>query len=187
MFSTTLPSPLGELTVVARSLADEIRPTASGVDVGTADRLGIAGIYFEDHSKPPNPAYFGDWVAPDSHPLFLDLSAQLAAYFRSELTQFELPLAPRGDDFQLQVWKIISTIPFGETTSYGAIATQLGNRHLAQAVGGAVGKNPISIVVPCHRVVGSTGALTGFAGGIPRKRYLLELEEPESESSARLF
>lgn len=183
MFSTVIPSPLGDLTVVARAADHDIDGAATAQTQG----LGIAGIYFEGHSKQPDPAHFGEWVAPDSHAVFELVATQLDEYFRAERTEFAVPLAPRGDEFQLSVWRILRTIPFGETTSYGTIATQLGNSHLAQAVGGAVGRNPISIIVPCHRVVGANGSLTGFAGGLPRKRFLLELEEPEAESAARLF
>jgi methylated-DNA-[protein]-cysteine S-methyltransferase len=94
------------------------------------------------------------------------------------LERFDLPLDFRGTDFQKQVWAALLTIPFGETRSYGAIARQIGRPSASRAVGAANGRNPISIVAPCHRVIGSGGALTGFAGGIEVKRFLLELESP---------
>jgi methylated-DNA-[protein]-cysteine S-methyltransferase len=96
-------------------------------------------------------------------------------------------LAAEGDAFQRAVWDIVHDIPFGETTTYGRIAEQLGDRTLAQKVGQAVGANPLSIFVPCHRVLGSNGSLTGYAGGLSRKKALLELEEPAQVSAGRLF
>ncbi len=101
---------------------------------------------------------------------------QLAAYFAGELTRFELTLAPQGTPFQQQVWQALQTIEYGETTSYGQLAQQLGRPTGARAVGHANGKNPIAIVIPCHRVIGKSGKLTGYAGGLDRKRALLTLE-----------
>jgi len=101
---------------------------------------------------------------------------ELRAYFAGERFEFDLPLAPRGTSFQLQVWQALRTIPYGRTTSYGAIAREIGRPSGPRAVGLATGRNPIGIIVPCHRVVGSTGALTGYAGGIERKEWLLALE-----------
>jgi methylated-DNA-[protein]-cysteine S-methyltransferase len=101
---------------------------------------------------------------------------QVDAYFAGTRTRFELPLAPRGTAFQQSVWQALTTIPFGQTRTYGGIAAQLGRPTASRAVGAANGQNPIAIVIPCHRVIGSTGALTGFGGGIHRKQQLLELE-----------
>ncbi|HEX8104378.1 MAG TPA: methylated-DNA--[protein]-cysteine S-methyltransferase [Solirubrobacteraceae bacterium] len=101
---------------------------------------------------------------------------QLDAYFAGERTDFDLPLAPSGTGFQLRVWAALRTIPYGETTSYGALAAQIGAPGAARAVGLANGRNPVSIVVPCHRVIGAGGALTGYGGGLERKRTLLDLE-----------
>jgi methylated-DNA-[protein]-cysteine S-methyltransferase len=112
---------------------------------------------------------------------------QLSEYFAGERTVFTLPLAPHGDAFQLKVWELLRTIPYGQTRSYGQLARELGDPHLAQAVGYANGRNPISIVVPCHRVVGADGSLVGYAGGLERKRFLLELEEPPEAKAAKLF
>ena len=101
---------------------------------------------------------------------------QLTAYFAGELDTFDLPLAPRGTPFQRTVWAALQEIPYGETTSYGELAEQIGRPNAARAVGLANGKNPIGIIVPCHRVVGSGGDLTGYGGGLARKQYLLDFE-----------
>jgi methylated-DNA-[protein]-cysteine S-methyltransferase len=111
----------------------------------------------------------------------------LSDYLAGKRAEFELPLAAEGDAFQRVVWDIVARIPHGETTTYGRIAEQLGDRSLAQQVGQTVGANPLCIFVPCHRVVGVNGSLTGYAGGLKRKQALLELEEPAQVSAARLF
>ncbi len=108
---------------------------------------------------------------------FLDIREQLAAYFEGELKEFNLPLAPEGTEFQMNVWKELRKIPYGETRSYGDIASVLGNPGASRAVGSANGRNPIVIIQPCHRVIGSSGKLTGFAYGVDMKRSLLELEK----------
>lgn len=101
---------------------------------------------------------------------------QLAEYFAAERTRFELDLRPAGTDFQRRVWAAIADIPYGQTATYGQIAEQLGVPRSARAVGAATGRNPLSVVVPCHRVVGASGQLTGYAGGLDRKRWLLDFE-----------
>lgn len=165
MTHTRIPTPIGELLLVA-------------------DGDALTGLYFPAHRYPPTP----DAIGPDGDDeVFATTAAQLAEYFAGERTDFELPLAPRGDEFSQRVWDILRAIPYGETTTYGTIARSLGNPALAQRVGQAVGHNPISIIVPCHRVLGADGSLTGFAGGLERKRYLLELEEPAAASAERLF
>lgn len=116
----------------------------------------------------------GEWVRDDER--LADARAQLESYFDGRLTRFELPLAPRGTPFQLRVWNALSDIPFGATMSYGELADAIGHRGAARAVGAANGANPIAIVVPCHRVIGADGTLTGYGGGIERKKYLLEHE-----------
>ena len=132
------------------------------------------------------------WMAepPDTEPLgarddagFADVSAQLAEYFAGERTAFDLAFRASGNPLQLAVWELISAIPYGATRSYGELARDLGDRTLAQAVGTACGRNPLPVVVPCHRVVGADGSLVGFGGGLPRKRFLLDLEHREE----RLF
>lgn len=107
---------------------------------------------------------------------FARVRKQLAAYFGGELRDFDLPLAPTGAPFEQRVWRMLRTIPYGTTTTYGAIARGLGTPNAARAVGAANGRNPIAIVIPCHRVIGSTGGLTGYGGGLARKRLLLDLE-----------
>ena len=110
------------------------------------------------------------------HRILLETERQLKEYFAGTRTQFELPLKPRGTDFQMKVWRALREIPFGETRSYLNLATAVGSSKASRAVGSATGKNPLSIVVPCHRVVGSDGSLTGFAGGLDKKAQLLALE-----------
>lgn len=113
----------------------------------------------------------------DDHPLLRRAVEQLTAYFARELRTFDLPLAPRGSEFQTRVWQELARIPYGETTSYGEIAHRLGHTNAAsRAVGLANGKNPIPVVIPCHRVIGANGSLTGYAGGLERKQTLLDLE-----------
>jgi methylated-DNA-[protein]-cysteine S-methyltransferase len=101
---------------------------------------------------------------------------QLEAYFAGELREFDLPLAPQGTPFQREVWSALREIPYGGTTSYGELAASVGRPHAARAVGAANGRNPIAVVIPCHRVIGASGALTGYGGGLGRKRLLLDLE-----------
>lgn len=112
---------------------------------------------------------------------------QLNAYFAGELTEFDVELDLRGTDFQQRVWKALLTIPYGETRSYGEIADQIGAPGAARAVGLANGHNPIAIIVPCHRVIGASGKLTGYGGGINRKRALLELEKSRAPADLTLF
>ena len=153
----------------------------------TASRLGLSGIYFTGQKYEPE--VLDAW---SSDPDLESLSAacrQLDEYFRGARTRFDLPLDPRGTPFQMSVWRALRDIPFGETTTYGSVARQLGAPAATRAVGAAVGRNPISIVVPCHRVLGSDGSLTGYAGGLDRKRALLALERPGAirPSSYSLF
>lgn len=115
-----------------------------------------------------------------------EAGAQLTEYFSGKRRTFDLPLAREGTPFQQDVWAAMETIPFGETVSYGELARLAGRPRAMRAVGGACGRNPIPIVVPCHRVVGSDGSLTGFGGGLPRKVFLLELEAREAASGRRL-
>jgi methylated-DNA-[protein]-cysteine S-methyltransferase len=151
---TVAGSPLGDLTLVASDGS-------------------LTGLYFRHHWYRPDPASFG--TRDDTG--FGDVTGQLGEYFAGQRTEFDLPLDPRGDGFQQLVWKLISRIPYGQTTSYGDLARQLGGGVLAKDVGQAVGRNPLSVIVPCHRVVGKDGQLTGYAGGLARKRFLLDLEQ----------
>ncbi len=109
--------------------------------------------------------------------LFAEAAAQLGAYFRGELKEFDLKLNPRGTDFQKKVWGLLREIPLGQTITYGELAAKTGNPKASRAVGAANGKNPLPIVIPCHRVIGSNGKLTGFAGGLAAKKALLKLEK----------
>jgi methylated-DNA-[protein]-cysteine S-methyltransferase len=112
----------------------------------------------------------------DSYPLLLEAGEQLMAYFAGKLREFRLPLEMKGTDFQLRVWNLLLQIPYGETRNYGDLARALGAPAAVRAVGGANGANPVAIVVPCHRVIGANGTLTGYGGGLPLKRRLLDLE-----------
>ncbi|MBO1267975.1 methylated-DNA--[protein]-cysteine S-methyltransferase [Arthrobacter cavernae] len=164
---TIIDSPLGQLTLVA--------------DGGI-----LKGIFFEGHWHMPPPEYFGTAVPPED-PVLARAAAELDEYFHGERTGFDFPYKASGNPFQEKVWARLDLIPFGETVSYGEIAAELGDPNLAQAVGSAVGRNPLSIVVPCHRVVGRDGSLTGYAGGLENKRFLLDLEEPAAVKESKLF
>jgi methylated-DNA-[protein]-cysteine S-methyltransferase len=150
-----VPSPVGALTLVA---TDE----------------GLAAILWE--ADRPSRVPLTIWAEENSHPVLVETERQLAEYFAGRRKEFSLQLDPSGTPFQRKVWRALLTIPYGETRSYAQIARQIGNPTAARAVGAANGRNPISIVTPCHRVVGSTGALTGFAGGLDVKAHLLAFE-----------
>jgi len=139
-----------------------------------ANEKGLAALYRENNQ--PHHAPFSDSTEEPHHPLLLEAEKQLTEYFQKRRQEFSLPLNPSGTEFQKKVWTALSTIPFGETRSYGEVAKQIGNMKAARAVGAANGRNPILIVIPCHRVVGASGELTGFAGGLPAKKLLLNLE-----------
>ena len=111
---------------------------------------------------------------------FAECKRQLQEYFAGTLREFDIPLAPRGTEFQLQVWNALRSIPYGETVSYGDLARQIGRPTASRAVGAANGKNPIPVIIPCHRVIGSNGTLTGFGGGLDSKRFPLDLETSNS-------
>lgn len=150
----THESPVGPLTLV--------------VDEGL-----LLGCHFANADALPEPT-------PRAKDALLDETRrQLDAWFAKKRTTFALPLAPRGTDFQRAVWNALRTIPFGETASYLELAKKVGNAKAVRAVGGANGANPIPIIIPCHRVIGANGSLTGFGGGLERKRFLLEHESPQ--------
>jgi methylated-DNA-[protein]-cysteine S-methyltransferase len=138
----------------------------------------LTNLRMVDQTYEPDRA---DW-SPDPR-AFDDAVEQLIAYFAGELTDFDIELELRGTEFQRRVWNALRTIPYGETRSYGEIAEQIGAPGSARAVGWANGHNPIAIVVPCHRVIGANGSLTGFGGGLDRKRALLELEKQGENST----
>ena len=135
---------------------------------------GLAAVLWEN--DPPARVRLTIDGQDDRHPVLVETERQLREYFEGRRTSFALPLDPAGTAFQQKVWKALLTIPFGETRSYAQIACQVGNARATRAVGAANGRNPLSIVAPCHRVIGSNGALTGFAGGLDVKKYLLSME-----------
>jgi len=137
-----------------------------------ADDSGLRHIEFRDNR---HPADTGDWHGGDNA-ILQATEAQLAEYFAGTRTTFDLPLAPRGPDFQVAVWRELARIPFGTTISYAQLALRMGNANAMRAVGAANGRNPLPIVLPCHRVIGADGALVGFGGGLPVKEFLLRLE-----------
>ncbi|MGL6237160.1 MAG: methylated-DNA--[protein]-cysteine S-methyltransferase [Segniliparus sp.] len=147
------------------------------------DDLGLTGIYFPGHWTRPDEASFGPRAELAEDGGFEAAVAQLREYFAGGRREFDLDLNLHGSDRAQQVWRLLSQIPYGQTTTYGALAKEIGGGISPRAIGGFVGHNPISIIVPCHRVLGSTGSLTGYAGGLERKRKLLELERalPASE------
>ncbi len=157
---TITDSPIGELTLVA-------------------DDGKLTGVYFPHHWYKPDPDTFG----PRSDAGFEDVTEQLTEYFAGDRRRFELTVEPRGVAFQALIWGLIEEIPYGQTVTYGDLAREAGGGVTPKDVGAAVGRNPLSVIVPCHRVVGKDGSLTGYAGGLARKRFLLDLEE----RSARLF
>lgn len=145
-------------------------PIGSLLLAGDDDQLSLLGFPGGSMAR----RHETDW-REDAAP-FTEVIRQLDAYFGGELTQFDLPLAPEGTEFQRQVWSALQEIPFGETWSYGQLAERVGRPKAARAVGAANGVNPIPVIIPCHRVVGANGKLTGFGGGLPTKQYLLSLE-----------
>ncbi|HVB42058.1 MAG TPA: methylated-DNA--[protein]-cysteine S-methyltransferase [Streptosporangiaceae bacterium] len=151
-------SPIGPLTLVAG-----------------AGRL--AGLYMDVVGHEPPAEALGTRVAGDSDEVIAETARQLRAYFSGEFTSFDLPLALAGSPFQRTVWAQLRQIPYGQTISYGELARRIGQPAASRAVGLANGRNPVSIVVPCHRVIGANGRLTGYGGGLDRKQYLLALEQ----------
>ncbi|ASW01731.1 methylated-DNA--[protein]-cysteine S-methyltransferase [Paraburkholderia aromaticivorans] len=167
-----MDSPVGQLKLVANG-----------------ERL--AAILWENDK--PNRVRLAALVEANDRPVLIDTERQLNEYFAGTRRAFDLPLAFQGTDFQKQVWAALLTIPFGQTRSYAEIAVQIGNVNAVRAVGAANGRNPISIVAPCHRVIGASGALTGFAGGLANKMFLLSLEagqtslEAETDRQTEMF
>ena len=150
----SMPSPVGPLLIAAE---DE----------------GLQLIEF--HSPRHAMSRASEW-RPGETDVLREVRAQLDDYFQGKRREFDLPLAPRGTDFQRAVWRCLRDIPYGETISYAELARRIGKPSAMRAVGAANGRNPLPIVVPCHRVIGADGSLTGFGGGLPTKRFLLELE-----------
>lgn len=143
-----------------------------------ASERGLAAILWENDN--PRRVPLGEVLESDDHPILLETERQLREYFAGQRKEFALPLDFRGTEFQRRVWAALLTIPFGETRSYAQIAQQIGCPAAVRAVGAANGRNPLSIIAPCHRVVGSNGKLTGFAGGLENKAQLLSMERHEA-------
>lgn len=151
----TIDSPVGKLKLVA-------------------SKTSLVAVLWE--KEKPNRVRLGELEERETHSVLIKAERQIAEYFAGQRRSFSVPIDIQGTSFQKQVWKALLAIPFGETRTYGDLAKQLGSPQAARAVGAATGKNPISIIVPCHRVVGSSGKPTGFAGGLDAKTGLLELE-----------
>ena len=151
-----MESPVGKLQLIA------------------SDKALVAILWENDK---PQRVRLNDLVANDQHPVLVETERQLKEYFAGKRKKFSVALDMRGTRFQKDVWEALLTVPFGETRSYAQLAKQLGNPRATRAVGAANGRNPVSIIVPCHRVIGSSGKLTGFAGGLEVKAHLLNLEK----------
>ena len=161
---TTIRSSLGDLTAVGRDGS-------------------VTGLYFPHHWYLPDRSVFGEYRDAG----FDDVRGQLDEYLAGQRREFDLRVDAAGSPFQQRVWQLISEIPYGATVSYGELAKELGGEVTAQEVGAATGRNPVSIIIPCHRVVGASGRLTGYAGGLRRKRILLDLEQDVAGRATRLF
>lgn len=144
-----------------------------------ADNSGLAGVYFVGCKHLP--AASNRWKHSPEHSLLLQAKEQLQEYFAGKRKSFSLPLSLDGTDFQQRIWRQIALIPYGRTVSYSDLAKRAGAPHAVRAAGTSTGRNPVAIVIPCHRVVGKDGGICGFAGGLSRKRYLLELENAGME------
>jgi methylated-DNA-[protein]-cysteine S-methyltransferase len=160
VFYQLLPSPIGALLLVS-------------------DGVALTGLFMSNHKEGPVPQ--PAWHRDDGP--FVSVREQLTEYFGGNLQQFDVGLAPTGTAFQKKVWQELSRIPFGSSISYGELARRIGQPAASRAVGRANGQNPISIIVPCHRVIGANGTLTGYGGGIERKKWLLEHEAKTREST----
>ena len=139
----------------------------------TADENGLCRLFFPEEVDAAEPEQMVDI---GSHALLAEAAGQLQAYLAGSLRDFDLPLSIQGTTFQQQVWQQLRMIPYGETMSYGELAQQVGGRHKARAVGGAAHNNPVALIIPCHRLIGANGSLTGFGGGLAMKQALLQLE-----------
>ena len=157
-----------------RSIVQAHHPSPLGTLIVASTRHGLAGVWFDDQRHLPDAS---QWPLCPDHPVLERAIAQLERYFAGDPGAFDLPLdLSGGTDFQRSVWQALAGIPRGATTSYGALSRHVGRPEAARAVGAAVGRNPLTIILPCHRVLGADGALTGYAGGLARKRALLQLE-----------
>jgi methylated-DNA-[protein]-cysteine S-methyltransferase len=162
-FTKTIVSPVGALKLIVSD-------------------AGLSAVLWENDD--PKRVRVGGLTAAPEHPILAQAERELRAYFAGERASFSVPLDAAGTEFQKKAWAALLTIPYGETRSYGELARQIGNPKASRAVGAANGRNPISIIVPCHRAIASDGALTGFAGGLEAKRYLLSLETRVKKAAA---
>lgn len=158
----TMESPVGKLTLIASGKS-------------------LSSVLWENEDTEKTGMDFG--LEDNDHPVLWETEKQLNEYFSKKRKEFSLKLDFKGTEFQKQVWEALLTIPFGETRTYGQIAKQIGNPQAVRAVGGAANKNPIPIIAPCHRVIGATGKLVGFGGGIANKTILLDIEKPFKQTS----
>jgi len=165
-YYTIFPSPIDDLMLVS-------------------DGQSLTGLYTNLHLHGPSET--GSWTRDDALPILAEARRQVEAYFSGELKEFQLPLSMAGTEFQRKVWSLLREIAYGETISYGELARRLGDPNASRAVGLANGRNPISIIVPCHRVIGANGKLVGYGGGLPRKQALLALEARTEGRAASLF
>lgn len=154
---TTMPSPVGELTL-------------------TAENGALTGVWFAGHKGEGGSPVKAGWTRDDAVPVLRQARAELDEYFAGKRERFDVKLQPQGTEFQRAVWRELLKVRFGRTSTYGKLAAAVGKANAARAVGAAVGANPISIIVPCHRIIGRDGSLTGFGGGLDRKTALLKLE-----------
>lgn len=164
-FTTTLPSPVGALSLAA------------------TDHALIALVW----RRTSHATAFEGSIESPAHPLLVETARQLREYFAGSRRAFDVPLEFRGTDFQRRAWSALLTIPYGETRTYRQMAEQIGNPAAVRAVGAANGRNPISIIAPCHRVIGMNGDLTGFGGGLDAKAHLLSLEAPQLQLSRQVM
>lgn len=163
-----------KIITTATTTKHKIVQTPIGALKIVATEKGLAALLWENDK--PERVRLNHGPVDNNDPILLETERQLKEYFAGQRQRFDLPLDFIGTDFQKSVWHALLAIPFGETRSYGQIARQLGNEKAMRAVGAANGKNPIAIIAPCHRVIGASGALTGFAGGLEAKQFLLDLE-----------
>ena len=171
-------------TVSTMKYVRKFCPTPVGRLQLVASERGLAAILWENDN--PSRVRFGGTVESGQHPVLDETERQLGEYFAGTRRSFDLPLDFAGTDFQRRVWSALLRIPYGETRTYGELAAEIGKPAAVRAVGAANGRNPLSIVAPCHRVIGATGHLTGFAGGLPVKARLLELEAASPEAREHL-
>ena len=165
----------------ASGAAHAVLATRLGKVTVVREEGALTGLYFPRHWPRPDRTAFG----PRADEEFEDVARQLGEYLDGDRKVFELPVKVKGTEFDQQVWELVAGVPYGETTTYGDLARGLGAGTDPRDVGAAVGRNPLCIVIPCHRVIGSTGNLTGYAGGLARKRTLLEIEHAPALQAAR--